>query len=193
MEKKLATFDFTNENMDQFSRDIIRPMDCVINALQLLKLLDNDTAQLLRLSCVGTQGLVINQIEKMTNYMSYRKDGTLMMFSEIDNWDVFVELISSTLNYNSACFCGYRNNQGFSHVFVIARDENGDLFLLDPQMDTELCILSEDACVNEIKNNINSWYVLEVTNIDLNDEIMDIIVTNEHDVEDLLPEIFENV
>jgi hypothetical protein len=63
--KKLSIFKISDENINSFQRFINAPMDCVINALQLIGLLDSLTSNIFRISCVGKQGFELIQIEKL--------------------------------------------------------------------------------------------------------------------------------
>jgi hypothetical protein len=186
METEIATFPFDDTNLDNFMREVERPMDCVINALELLGLLDHDAALLMRLSCVGTQGLQIDQIEKMINYMSYRTESNVMIFMEFPTWGDFTTQLSHAIEPNIACFCGITRNDGSSHVFLIAGQPDYGLVLLDPQMDAHCGLQGEDDdCLSLVRDDIASWYILCRSNLPLNSEIMNQIVDTEQTVTEL--------
>jgi len=53
----------TPNNITNFTRDFSSPMDCFINALQMFGVLDPYSANLMRISTIGTNGFTKEQIE----------------------------------------------------------------------------------------------------------------------------------
>jgi hypothetical protein len=60
---ELSQFGITDENLLTFDRVFPAPMDCFINALQLMGVLNPLTANIMRVSTLGVTGFTKPQIE----------------------------------------------------------------------------------------------------------------------------------
>lgn len=189
MEETLATFPISDENVEAFTREVERPMDCVINAYQLLGFIDDYTAELMRMTCPGDQGLSLVQLERTMAYMSHRRLSTVLAFKPSSSFDEFQYYLSSNLGRGLSAFCGITRDDGSSHVFVVAINSVGQFVLLDPQLDETMCDLAHSDCLSNITDNVNTWYCLTLTNIPMNIDIMNFIFTEDRPVAELLPEI----
>jgi len=144
----LSQFQINDENIQSFRRYINSPMDCVINALQLMGLLDTVTSNLFRISCVGTNGFEKDQIEKI--FILYK--GVNFEFKSTTNFNEFLNLIETKLLPGNVVFAGYTG-----HVFIIGRLLNGNIMYIDPQIN-KFCDIK--TCQNLIMHESKSYYLL---------------------------------
>ena len=144
----LSQFKISDENIMNFRRHIQSPMDCVINALQLMGILDTLSGNILRISCVGSTGFEKYQIEKI--FILYT--GVNFEFKSTKDFDEFAKMIETLLLPGNVVFAGYTG-----HVFIIGRYLNGQLVYIDPQLNTICDILN---CQDMIKNGGNEYFVL---------------------------------
>lgn len=131
------------------------PMDCAINALQIMGVITEQVANLLRITSLGKKnGLNQTEIQKIfilhyPNNFSFAKANT---FAE------FATTIKTTLNRGHVCFAGYMGHHGVGHVFIIGRKANGELVLIDPQQKL-FCELKDDPCTALIGSG-KDYYLL---------------------------------
>ena len=144
----LSQFKISDENIAGFKRFVDKPMDCVINALQIFGALDNYSSNILRISCAGDAGFYKEQIEKIFILLL----GNNFDFQSSDNYQEFVEVIEKTLLPGHGVFAGYTG-----HVFIIARKKNGVIMLIDPHRSSILCEI--DKCQDYIRDN-KEFYLL---------------------------------
>ena len=144
----LSQFQINDENIQSFRRYINSPMDCVINALQLMGLLDTVTSNLFRISCVGTNGFEKDQIEKI--FILYK--GVNFEFKSTTNFNEFLNWIETKLLPGNVVFAGYTG-----HVFIIGRLLNGNIMYIDPQIN-KFCNIK--TCQNLIMHEGKSYYLL---------------------------------
>lgn len=150
-------FPITDENIVGFNRHIASPMDCFINALQIIGLLDNLTANVMRISSSGRTGFAKEEIESI--FLLWK--GTNFDFKNDTDYNRFSRTIFENLQPGHVCFCGYSvtvTNESFSHVFLIGRYANGTLVYIDPQIPT-ICDLNTQECQNLIQNK-SLYYIL---------------------------------
>jgi len=127
----LSQFKISDENIMNFKRYLKSPMDCVINALQLMGVLDTISSNMLRISCVGTSGFEKEQIEKI--FILY--GGVNFEFKSTKDFNEFASIIENQLLPGNVVFAGYTG-----HVFIIGRYLNGQLVYIDPQLNIILRI-----------------------------------------------------
>ena len=156
----LSQFRISDDNIMNFRRHIQSPMDCVINALQLMGVLDTLSSNILRISCVGKNGFEKEQIEKI--FILYA--GVNFEFKSTKNFDEFAKNIEIQLSPGNVVFAGYSG-----HVFIIGRYFSGQIVYIDPQLNT-ICDVLE--CQEIIKNGGTEYYILfnskdKLTNIQL--------------------------
>jgi len=156
MTYSVATFSITNEDLKQFKRFIKKPMDCVINVLNLLNIIDRKTADILRIT-VGYTGLEQNQIEELFAY--FYPNGRWRFYS-YTNIDTLVHYCQKELPINHVIFCGITNKKE-SHVFLIGKTQNGELIFIDPSIDL-LCDLADIQCAR-ILLQASRYYILQGT------------------------------
>lgn len=132
----VAYFPITDADILTFIRTFVTPMDCVINALQLMRVLDEKSANIMRISTLG-RTFSKEQIEIIFIY-TFRHN---FDFKSTDNYDQWASVITNRLPHGSVVFAGYTG-----HVFLIGRYSDGRYFYIDPQATAGPCDLSDPAC-----------------------------------------------
>lgn len=153
----MSIFPMDKSQLDQFKRDVNSPMDCVVNALQILGFLDSNSANIFRLTCVGSSGITSRQVEKIFSLRTNKK----FVFHSTKNVNEFFSYVNK-IPKNNVIFCGItmRDNCG-KHVFLIGRDENEKIVKIDPHSKTPICFLDTDiACIEEFSGNTVEYYML---------------------------------
>jgi len=150
----LVQHPITDADITGFRRIKDSPKDCVINALQLMRIITPKTGNLLRITAVGkTCGITESEIAKI--FTLYK--GHNYLFAETPSYEAFAAMIDSNLLPKHVCFAGYIHATG-SHVVVIGRQANGTLVLIDPQADL-YCNLATPACEAHIQG-MRSYFLL---------------------------------
>lgn len=171
---KLSQFPISDTNIDGFKRYVNRPNDCVINALQLMNVLDKTSGNIMRLSIVGYTGVSKEQIESMF-IVSLRHN---FEFKSSRNYNEFAETIKQTLKPGHAVFAGYKTdnpveNESIAgkHVFILARTKKdgmvkdvqypaGTILYIDPQLSVGICDIAH--CENMVlpTGRDTTWFLL---------------------------------
>ena len=167
----LSQFVMTPNNIINFTRDFSSPMDCFINALQMFGVLDPYSANLMRISTIGTNGFTKEQIE--WSFM-YRYNHNFN-FERFPDFQSFSNIIVNSLQPNYAVFAGI-----YRHVFIIAKDQNNDIFYIDPQIKTPICPLNQKDCIDKIKNT-SEWYLLYNSMLNLTETQQKILIKTIND------------
>jgi len=133
--------------------------DCFINALQILVGLDTICANLMRISSASQTGFDMNQIKKcFILLMGYNFELKLM-----PDYLTFSNIIKNLLPIGYAVLCGYTTKtytgSSAGHVFVLARNTNGEIMLLDPQINL-ICNMSDPICNSYIEAQGREYYIL---------------------------------
>jgi hypothetical protein len=154
---KIAQFRIFDENLKSFKRLIDKPMDCVVNAMQIIGVINSTTADLLRIKA-GKQVFQIDEIEKMfTLYFPH-----IFKFKSMDGVE-WVNQIKQILKPGHVMFVGYSDKNGPGHVFLVGRlaTDSKDIIMLDPQLPPgyQYCPLKDDRCFDFISNKTN-YYIL---------------------------------
>lgn len=157
-EYTLTQFKIYDENIEKIKRNYKSPTDCVINAMEIIGMLDFYSANLLRISCVG-QGSGIDQYQIKKIFSLYY--GYDYVFKEIKSYIDFIKIINTELEPGNVLFAGYRDIKGFKHVFLIGRLLSGDFVYIDSQTVDPMCNLTTNPdCENFINNKLN-YYILK--------------------------------
>jgi hypothetical protein len=143
----MSQFEMTDNNITSFKRFIKSPMDCFINALQLMGLIDTMQSNMLRISA-GNVGFSKEQIEKIF----ILQKGNNFTFKPTKNYIEFAETIKNNLKPGHAVFAGYTG-----HVFILARFIDGRIMFIDPQINT---FCDVEKCENNIKNKGDEYFLL---------------------------------
>lgn len=151
----------TDEHLCNFRRFIGSPMDCLINAIQLMGLIESKEANLLRISAAGTAGFSIEQISSIFILYTHK----FCLFKQTNDFNIFGTQLTKMLP-GTVALGGYSGG-GFSHVFLIGKSLNGTMVYIDPQQEVNtFCNLSEEQCVNTLKNK-DAYYLLYHNNVNL--------------------------
>ena len=168
----MTQFIFKDEFITDFQSYIdskLTPMDCFINACQLLGVLDTLNANILRISCAGSKGFNLNGMEKVFTLKSASLSPGTIKYFNFTNFnalgggiDLFAKILNN-LKPGHAAFCGWSQLSG-AHVFVVAKDNSGNLVYLDPQLRGSPCVLNDNQdCINLLETNKSSdrqYYIL---------------------------------
>jgi len=142
----LSQFKITDEQLLTFKRTAPTPMDCFINALQILGVVNNITANIMRLSSAGKTGFTTEEIEKIFIFIS----GHNHDFKPTGSSQEFSEWIAKNLIPGHVVFAGHQGD--INHVYLIGRQINGTLVYIDPQVGM-YCDLSKEECQRYLTNN----------------------------------------
>ena len=142
----LSQFKITDEQLLGFKRTAPTPMDCFINALQIIGVVDNITANIMRLSSAGKTGFTSEEIEKIFIFLS----GHNHDFKATGSSREFSEWIDKNLVPGHVVFAGHQGT--VNHVYLIGRQVNGTIVYIDPQVGI-FCDLSKAECQGYLTNN----------------------------------------
>lgn len=146
-------FKITDDAITKFRRWVKKPRDCVINAMELLSILDAQNADLCRIM-VGDTGLKVKQIEDIFSLLDQKFQWRFFRFTKLETLSQFT---IDELKPAHAIFCGYIGQEG--HVFLIAKSVDGRILYVDPQVN-ELCQLDQSSCIKYI-NNKHAYFILQ--------------------------------
>lgn len=159
---EIASFFITNDNLTSFKRLVAKPNDCVINALQLLNILDEKAAHLMRIA-VGDIGLTEEQIQETFSYIYPTFEWRFIRYTNIKTLENYC---FSELQPSHVIFCGYRmynprKKNYLRHVFLIGKDQNNTIVYIDPQINV-YCDLKHADCFHYIRD-ATDYYILQGT------------------------------
>lgn len=144
----IQEFKFSDANINSFVRSIVKPQDCVINAIELLGVLDPRSADIARIM-VGDTGVSKDQIEQIFNYVIPHAN---FIFDRLQNMRELMDFTKS-MKSSHAILCGYTG-----HVFLIAKKNDGTVWYIDPMVN-QICELSKPNCLMYIDNK-QDYYAL---------------------------------
>lgn len=155
---EISSFPISDANIQNFRRWVKKPMDCVINALEIVGIIDQTNADLMRIA-VGDFGLNVSQIESIFEYVSAltpsRFSYKFFRYTNLQS----LSNICAAMPLNTVIFCGYNKNN-FKHVFLIGKTSNSDIIYIDPQYG-QLCALNRDPGCLSVIQNAQEYYVLQ--------------------------------
>ena len=163
---ELSQFSITDENINAFKRTFQSPMDCFINALQLMNVLNQLSANIMRISTLGMSGFTKEQIEMIFAFTHNNN----FEFKETHNSDEWISWINNLLEPGNVVFAGYTN-----HVFIIGRLLNGTILYIDPQIPI-ICDLSIPECSKYVLGQ-HTWYLLFNSHESLTEQQQNTIVS----------------
>jgi hypothetical protein len=160
MNFKPAEFEMSNALIEGFKRKIPKPMDCVINALQLMGALSEKCAELMRI-VAGDSGFQKEQIEDTFRYLFPSKSWKFAPFSDLTELGNYT---TNIMKNGTVVFCGYQGynptvNKSIGHVFLVGKDISGTPLYIDPQIPT-ICDLSDPQCTKYLSGK-NAYFILE--------------------------------
>ena len=143
----VVQYPITDADLLGFKRIKNSPMDCAINALQIMRIITAQVGNLLRITSIGTKhGLTESEIAKI--FILHK--GHNYSFAKASTFEEFAKEINKTLEKGHVCFAGYTHPTGGGHVIVIGRQFDGKIVLIDPQQKL-YCDLEKAACVAHIE------------------------------------------
>lgn len=130
----IVSFKINDENLKHFSRQVINPKDCVINAMQLLNIIDAKHADLMRI-LIGDKGINEQQIEAVFNLLDPKWKYSFIRYSSnnFDDIEIVNKVIVPSIELGHVLFCGLTWKSGERHVFILGRYTNGKKIVIDPQ------------------------------------------------------------
>ena len=151
---KISYFKFTDQNLIDFLRYERHDVDCVINALELIKIINTQAAGIMRILIKPSNGIRIPVIQ---NIFSFIYPGHIWRFKEYNRIEDFKNRIVNNFPIDNVIFCGITYNDGSNHVYLIGKDSS-TFWIIDGQLG--FCNLSEIDCYEYLKN-AKTWYILE--------------------------------
>ena len=149
----VAQFMLTDDAIRKFRRWVKKPRDCVINAMELLGILDQQNADIARI-LIGDTGAQIKQIEDIFTIVEPAHNWNFYKFSNVQT---LAQFTTNELKPQNAIFCGYTGNEG--HVFLIAKGIDNKVYYIDPQVNA-ICNLDIAECFNFIDKK-NAYFILQ--------------------------------
>jgi hypothetical protein len=160
---KPAEFKMSDAQIHSFRRWVKKPMDCVINALELIGALDGRNADLMRIAA-GDSGLEKDQIENIFSYLFPSNKWDFFGYSDIKKLEHFAVNI---MQPGRVIFCGYYGhnasvNAQIGHVFLIGKNQSGQIKYMDPQIGNgTICnIQGNDTCYSYIADK-SRYFILQ--------------------------------
>jgi hypothetical protein len=130
---RVVYFPISDQNLKNFTRRVIKPKDCVINALQLIGLVDANHAELMRI-LVGEDGVMLDKVESIFNFFGKKSTYVFKKYYSKDPNDVAnVQNIIDQLPPGICLFAGLKHKSGNKHVFILGKYNNGSYVVIDPQ------------------------------------------------------------
>jgi hypothetical protein len=145
----LAQFPISDDNISNFTRNVMSPRDCVISALQLMGFINNQMSNLLRITCAGKTGFQQEEIELIFTLLT----GFAFHFQSVNKGQEFLSYITKHLRIGHVVFAGI-----LDHVFLLWRRNNGSIWYIDPSVST-VCNIMDPAC-NKWFNTANIFFLL---------------------------------
>jgi len=164
----ISQFPIQDDNINKFQSYLnknITEMDCFLNAMQLIGIFDVFTANMMRITCTGRQGVNNYEIE-----MAFMLAHGIKMLGEhipyydlfaVGNFDIWQEVLTKSLLPGHVVFCGWTDpTLPFNHVFLVGRYMNGDIVYLDPQVVN--CKLIDMKCVEALRSRESNQRVYHI-------------------------------
>lgn len=153
MNFSISEFKISDDNIMKFFKYVQKQRDCVINALQLIGILDVLNADLMRIA-VGDVGLSSQQIVDTFNRVVPTKQWRFLRYTNIRD---LAQFTSVNMKPGHVIFCGFEDAIS-KHVFLIGKTMIGNVLYIDPQINT-ICDL--DSQCRHIIENRQAYYILQ--------------------------------
>jgi len=152
----ITNFRISDNDLLSFQR-LTSNVDCAASAMQIVGVIDKFTANIIRIMLNAHQqlGLYANEIESIFSLRTNKKH----VFKPTTSAQEFVDFINTHLLPGCVVFCGV-TYEVTSHVFLIGRDTSGTYIKIDPQKETRICNLKEEACIHSIFEGARSYFLL---------------------------------
>lgn len=158
----LPYFPITDDNLYQFRKFVQVPRDCVINAMQLVKIVDERAADIMRI-LVGDKGVTPDQIIQIFQY-TFRKK---YIFNLVEVPEL-LKMLENDLYFprSTSIFVGIENKLDDGsidgHMILFGKNIGGQTINIDPQNPT-LCNLNLPECQNAVfGKNSKVFLIMEV-------------------------------
>lgn len=144
---KISSFPVLPEYFYKFKRWVKKPKDCVINTLELLNIIDNTCADLMRI-VVGDTGLFPDPVLNIFKYVYPNHEWNFCDISNIQS----LASIAANLPINHVMVCTGETTSA-AHIFLIGKNYLGKPFLIDPHIGHTIdCDLTDISCYNILKS-----------------------------------------
>jgi len=152
-------FPITDKHLENFMRHLPRPKDCVINAIELLGIVHQDIAGLMRI-LVGNTGVGPDQITDIFRwvYPDYNWRFHPIPISYTMRSDILHHF--SNIPPGRVVFGGVTWTGGERHVILFGKSADGTLVAIDPQA-TQRIIIGMDAVLKAYLALASEVYFLE--------------------------------
>jgi len=159
MSWKLIIFNIDTEKaIKEFKREIKTSMDCVTNALQILGVIDEKSADIIRI-ITTEQGLDEQQIQGIFNYIRPTK---IHKFIRFTNRDIVVgQLSQMDTSGSNVVFAGIEYQNGTKHVYVLERSKNGMFNVIEPNANRIVhCGKTPEEYFDTCLKDLKAFYLL---------------------------------
>jgi hypothetical protein len=153
--REVAQFPITNEQLTNIQRTVVKPRDCVVNAMEIIGIADSRSADIMRIM-VGDVGVQAEQIEDIFQFL-FKRPFVFTYDSDINKLSNYV---AENLKINHVIFLGVHYINGDKHVFLIGKDMNGGIIYIDPQ-NPLLCDLRYQECSLNVFSQVTGFNILE--------------------------------
>jgi hypothetical protein len=153
MNFSVSEFKISDENLMKFFKLVDKPNDCVINALQIIGILDRLNADLMRVA-VGDIGLIDTQIKDIFKVVVPSKQWRFLRYTNVKD---LAEFTSLYMKPGHVIFCGYEEHK-INHVFLVGKTMSGNVLYIDPQ---EKVVCDLDAQCRRFIENKKAYYILQ--------------------------------
>lgn len=152
----ITNFRISDNDIISFQR-INSNVDCAASAMQIIGLIDNFTANIIRIMLIAHKqmGLYAGEIEAIFSLKTNKK----FVFMPTTNADELVQYINAHLLPGCVVFCGATYGT-LSHVFLIGRHTSGTFVKIDPQSSVSVCNLAEESCKRSMFKGAKSYFLL---------------------------------
>lgn len=158
---RLSHFQMSDDNLVTMKRYLAKPRDCVINSMELMKIVDSRSSGIMRI-LAGDVGITLPQTLAILEFVyvrpfrhiHYKIENLHLMFDLINNDNVFPR--------SRAIFAALRYDDGDGHMITIGKSVKGELVYLDPQ-NPSMCDMNMFNCKLDIFRNVTDIYLIEYT------------------------------
>jgi len=154
--REVVQFPITDDQLQRIQRTVIKPRDCVINAMEIIGIVDGRSADIMRIM-VGDTGIITSNIEGIFEF-AFRRTFT---FTPDNRIDLLGNYLDTSLMINHVVFLGVVYDDGNSHVFLIGKTMTNSLVYIDPQ-NPSLCNLRDPACFTSVFARVTSYSILQM-------------------------------
>jgi hypothetical protein len=142
-----AQFPMTDDQFSNFTRTLVsRKMDCVINGLSIINIINQQQADILRI-ITGDRGIYTNIYENIFRYILPSKKWKQVPMSG----ERLLNFAIHSLKPGHLLFCFYAAFGWYPpHIYVIGKDRYGNVIHIDPQQSPVTCYIlkPEDVWAN---------------------------------------------